>query len=417
MPEVLLRRPDDSGEYDSTLVRFQDEKTYSSITLHPRHYRNANNPMIEAIKVWLTDRLKISRRNLYRTSYRSNSRNTRGYWTPKAVELEKIEQPKAVEFSHVITVGEEGFMVYFNKKGTRYFINGIMGNKSVLIAALARTIFKSCFTDDAIELENFLIKHIQLPENVFYAIENRAPYYFHLDRGDGQSAKRIECRLKVRLIGENKVAVELSDGVWGDLTVRQMNVYMNTYLKKKKQGNWANLSPAELWFKVMKRDITEAEEHLMVAFLHQNRTSKVVKERARDLMIHMESRYPDRIRINWGSPDKLLDVSENPTIMYVHGKMADWKLTDRGLKSQGQQNVSTFIYVCDEDGSNGNWSGPICVDNLDNKSPTGDQFVTRALGLLNDNVLVDRVSTIKGRLNSRHKVGQTDQRISLFQKE
>ena len=191
-------------------------------------------------------------------------------------------------------------MVYFNKKGTRYFINGIMGNKSVLISALARTIFKSCFTDDVIELENFLIKHIQLPENVFYAIENRAPYYFHLDRGDGQSAKRIECRLKVQLIGENKVAIELSDGIWGELTVRQMNVYMNTYLGKSKQGTWSNLSPAELWFKVMKRDITEAEEHLMVAFLHQNRTSKVVKERARDLMVHMESRYPDRIKINWG---------------------------------------------------------------------------------------------------------------------
>ena len=43
----------------------------------------------------------------------------------------------------------------------------------------------------------------------------------------------------------------------------------------------------------------------------------------------------------------------------------------------------------------GRWDGPICVDNLNNKSPTGDQFVTRALGLLNDNVLGDRVSTIK----------------------
>ena len=155
----------------------------------------------------------------------------------------------------------------------------------------------------------------------------------------------------------------------------------------------------------------------MVAFLHQNRTAKVVKERARDLMVHMESRYPDRIKINWGSPDKLLDVSEKPTIMYINGKCADWKLTDRGLKSQGQQNVSTFVYVCESDGSNGTWQGPICVDNLDNKSPTGDQFVTRALGLLNDNLLVERVSTIKGRLNSRHKVGQTDQRISLFQEE
>ena len=58
----------------------------------------------------------------------------------------------------------------------------LMGNKSVLMAALARTIFKSCFTDDPIELEKFLYKHINIPENVSYALENRAPYYFYLRR-------------------------------------------------------------------------------------------------------------------------------------------------------------------------------------------------------------------------------------------
>jgi hypothetical protein len=192
---------------------------------------------------------------------------------------------------------------------------------------------------------------------------------------------------------------------------------MNSYLNKKNRGSWSNLTPSALWEKVMKRLPTEAEEHLMVAFLNQNRTSKVVKERARDLMVHLSSRYPDRVKINWGSPDKLLDVSENPTIMYINGKIADWKLTDRGLKSQGQQNVSTFVWIHEEDSEKGEWRGPICVDNLDNKSPTGDQFVTRALGLLNDDLLVNRVSTIKSYLNSRHEVAQNDQRISLFQKE
>jgi hypothetical protein len=159
----------------------------------------------------------------------------------------------------------------------------------------------------------------------------------------------------------------------------------------------------------MKRPPTESEEQLMMAFLNQNRTEKVARNRARDLMIHISQRYSDRIKINWGSPDKLLDVSDKPTIMYVHGKLADWKLTDRGLKSQGQQNVSTFVW--EENG----WRGPICIDNLDNKSPTGDQFVTRALGLLNDELLVKRVSTIKSYLNKEHVVGQTTQRIKLFQ--
>jgi len=413
MPEVLLKRADDSGEFDSTLVRFGDETTYSTTQLYPTHYRRANNPMIEAIKVWLKDKLRISRKSMYRRTWNSNNR-TRGYYTPVEEEPTPV---KTVEFSHTIYIGDEGYVILFNKVGTRYFINGMMGNKSVLIAALARTIFKSCFSDDPLELDRFLIKHIQLPENVSYALENRAPYHFYLEGEDGQYSKRIECRLKTNIIGDNKIAIELSDGIWGQMSIRELNVYMNSYLNKKNRGSWSNLTPSALWEKVMKRLPTEAEEHLMVAFLNQNRTSKVVKERARDLMVHLSSRYPDRVKINWGSPDKLLDVSENPTIMYINGKIADWKLTDRGLKSQGQQNVSTFVWIHEEDSEKGEWRGPICVDNLDNKSPTGDQFVTRALGLLNDDLLVNRVSTIKSYLNSRHEVAQNDQRISLFQKE
>jgi hypothetical protein len=212
------------------------------------------------------------------------------------------------------------------------------------------------------------------------------------------------------LIGSNKAALELSDGVWGQMTIKQMNTYMNCFHKKKKQSKWGTMCPSELWNKLMTKECTSSDLALMMAFLQQNRTDKVVKERARDLMIDLVRRFPKRVKINWGNKEKLLDVKGNdPTVMYINGNLADWKLTDRGLKSQGQQNVSTFVWA------NDGWAGPICVDNLDNKSPTGDQFVTRAMGLLNDNLLVKRVSTISGRLNSKHIMGQTDQRISLFQ--
>ena len=73
MPELLLQRADDSGQYDSTLVRFQGETTYTSVTLYPRQYRNTNNPMMEAIKNWLTGKLQISRRNLYRSGNRQSN--------------------------------------------------------------------------------------------------------------------------------------------------------------------------------------------------------------------------------------------------------------------------------------------------------------------------------------------------------
>jgi hypothetical protein len=420
MPELLIQRPDDTGEYDSTLVRFGDELSYKTETIHSRGYRRTSNPMIESIKNWLMGKLQLHRRGMYKQTWnRTQTRNRirrRGFHTPRNQEVDVIDK-SPVEFRYMIHIGEEGYTVTFHKKKTRYYINGLMGNKDVLIAALARTIYKSCFTDDTIELDNYLIRHIELPEMVFYSLENRAPYYFWLVNDTGGPSKKIDCKLKVKLIADNKVALEISDGVWGELTLKQMNVYMNTYVKKKKQGSWTNLSPAELWEKIMKRKPVEAEEHLMIAFLHQNRTEKVVRERARDLMIHLATRYSDRVKINWGSDDKLLDVSDKPTIMYIHGKLADWKLTDRGLKSQGQQNVSTFVWVNGNVGEKGTWAGPICVDNLDNKSPTGDQFVTRALGLLNDDLLLKRVSTLSGRLNKGHYVGQIDQRISLFQKK
>jgi hypothetical protein len=400
MTELLLRRPDDSGEYDSTLVLLNDESGYRTETLYPSHYRRANSPMIEAIKVWLKNKLSLSRKKMY-------NRVNRGYYAPESTKK------APVEFRHKLVIGDENFTVFFYKEKTRYYIDGLMGNKEVLIAALARTIFKSCFTDDPDELKMFMLKHIQLPEMVSYALENRAPYFFHMQKEDihGRTHSiKVNVRLKVRLIGSNKVAIELSDGIWGEMTIKQMNTYMNCFHKKKKQSKWGTMCPSELWDKLMDKECTSSDLALMMAFLHQNRTDRVVKERARDLMIDLARRFPERIKINWGNKEKLLDVKGNdPTVMYINGNIADWKLTDRGLKSQGQQNVSTFVWA------NGGWSGPICVDNLDNKSPTGDQFVTRAMGLLNDNLLVKRVSTIKGRLNSKHVVGQTDQRISLFQ--
>tara|TARA_R110001583_G_scaffold117510_1_gene268639 strand:+ start:3260 stop:4525 length:1266 start_codon:yes stop_codon:yes gene_type:complete len=411
MPRILIERADDTRTYEETYLRFSDSESMSEVKLNPRQYRRANNPMIEAITVWLNTKLGLSRKNIYNKTYRRSSSRTRGMYPILESEKPKIN----TEFSHSIYIGMRGYVILFNKVKTRYYINGICGNKSVLLAALARTIFKSCFSDDPSELDKFLVKHIQLPENVSYALENRAPYYFYLKNEDGNYNKRIECRLKVNLIGDNKVALEVSDGRWGELTIKQMNTYMNTYLKRKKQGNWSNLSPSELWERTLGEKPTESEEQLMVAFLNQNRTSKVVRERARDLMIHIAVQYSDRVAINWGSPDKLLDQSENPTIMYIRGKVADWKLTDRGLKSQGQQNVSTYVWVPSSEGgqgSKGKWAGPICVDNLDNKSPTGDQFVTRAMGLLNDGMLIGRVSTIGGYLDkSVHKDGQTTCRI------
>jgi len=112
--------------------------------------------------------------------------------------------------------------------------------------------------------------------------------------------------------------------------------------------------------------------------------------------------------------------------MYVRGRGYDWKLTNNRYKT-GIQMVSTYIWqpkkdvvaeFAEQNWMLGNisevegtkyfnitednkedfkfWSGPICIDNVANNSPLGDQFAGRALALLNDLITVKMVSTIRG---------------------
>ena len=49
----------------------------------------------------------------------------------------------------------------------------------------------------------------------------------------------------------------------------------------------------------------------------------------------------------------------------------------------------------------GDFRGPICIDNIHTNSSTGDQFAARALALLNDKLMLDRVYTIKKYMPSK----------------
>ena len=52
------------------------------------------------------------------------------------------------------------------------------------------------------------------------------------------------------------------------------------------------------------------------------------------------------------------------------------------------ENGDTIFGECD-------WNGPICIDNLAPDSPLGDQYAARALALINDNITIGIVNTIK----------------------
>ena len=63
--------------------------------------------------------------------------------------------------------------------------------------------------------------------------------------------------------------------------------------------------------------------------------------------------------------------------------------------------VSTFVYQPSNEDKQWGWTGPICIDNMARGSSLGDQFATRALAVLNDNMTVASVNTIKGYLKTK----------------
>ena len=63
------------------------------------------------------------------------------------------------------------------------------------------------------EICNIVTSTLQLPENVKYCLENKVPYHWYelLEYGEDP----IQVRLNCQQIGDNEIAIEVSDGVWG----------------------------------------------------------------------------------------------------------------------------------------------------------------------------------------------------------
>jgi hypothetical protein len=138
----------------------------------------------------------------------------------------------------------------------------------------------------------------------------------------------------------------------------------------------------------------------MIAFLMQNRMQDIVDARALELVADMLVQHKGRLSAEYGN-DGVLET------LFVRGKDYDWKLTNNRYKS-GIQMVSTFVWQpivemvkSEEDDSSSkiftepDWRGPICIDNMAEGSPLGDQFAARALALLNDSFTITIVNTIK----------------------
>ena len=308
------------------------------------------------------------------------------------------------QFHHIVFI--EQCPVVLSREGIRYQLNGKSYSLSTICSALARITYKACFEKDGATLLSSLYATLDLPENVKYCLENRAPYHFHHD------LEKQEVRLNVVQIDDKMLAMEISDGVWGEITPSQLDSFCNFYLHSKKRGSWKNLGPKKLYTKLMGRKPSDAENKVMRAFLMQNRMQDIVDARALELVADLLKQHAGKISAKYDEDGTL-------TTLFVRGKHYDWKLTNNRYKS-GIQMVSTYVWqpnhAYDEDleeekrmiFTEPKWQGPICIDNMAEGSPLGDQFATRALALINDFHTINIVNTIRSYLKAEPNEYRSD---------
>lgn len=391
--KIQINKPDDSNEYYTTTVtcatfQFPAERTVV-------YNRQAKDPVHDGLTTFWRDIL----------STRGNTRRNRYY---------RGNTSFGETFNHVVMIN--GCPVVISRQGIRYQLNGKAYSLATICAALARLTFKSCFESNPEILLSSLYSTLNLPENVKYCLENRAPFHFIEDY------EKVDVRLNVMQIGDKTMAMEISDGLWGEITIQQLDTFCNFYLHGRSRGKWKRLSPKTLYTRLIGKEPTDSDLKVMIAFLKQNRTQDLVEERALELVNDMLIQHSGRLKAIY-SEEGILET------MYIKGKEYDWKLTNNKYKA-GIQMVSTFVWQpkretvvigTDENGDDIReqqliepaWKGPICIDNMSEGAPLGDQFAGRALALLNDSFTIKIVNTIKSYLTAEaneYRVDEDDMR-------
>ncbi len=359
--QYLIYKPNDSGDFYRTEISFEgsnwERHHIEGNTTHIYADRNnKQNPLHSSI----TKRMKILVANIGKY-YEGNAKS--------------------------FTFGS--LPIVLSKDSTKYQINGQTKSLAEISDILARILYKSIFETDPIKLMQYFMSRLDMPEAVSYVIENRLPYFFF------ENFNKINVRLNVMQIDDNSCAIEISDGVWGEISFKDLTTYYNYYVLGKKRGSWKNLSPQSLYERLMGHRPKDSDVKVMLEFLKQNRQQDIVEKRAVQLMHDLVKQYPEKIKLTYDTDGKI--------IMYVRGRGYDWKLSESTYKSE-IQNVSTYVWqpshpVYDEEGEliekAASWRGPICIDNMARGSSTGDQFAARALALINDTLTVAIVSTIR----------------------
>ena len=354
MIEIRIRQPNDSG---------QSYKTYISGDIATKIYLNANRISFNTFDPRSSDPLFAGIKNQLRGTL--GGRNSR----------------LPADFEGTLMIKE--CPILLERRSGRNFINGTFVTLDALSGILARVLYRSCFEEEPTKLLRFFYSVLRMPEDVNYVLENRMPFTFW------QDYEKHEVRLNTQQIGANTVAVEISDGVWGEMSFKEVQSFCSFYIHGKKRSKWRYTSPAKLYEKLTGEKPSNAELKLMIAFLQQNRKQDIVEKRAYELINDMVAQYPDKLFPKWEDGEL--------SFLLVRGKLYDWKIVSRGNGRQtgSRQSVSVYIYQPVDSPPNWTWRGSICIDNMTNTSSVGDQFATRAMAFLNDNMTLQMVSTIK----------------------
>ena len=365
---IKIKKPHDGNDYWETSMRFADAKNYwddnSVVTIRPMGGKDPVHGAIYNHFLHSFSGKHFSQTKLFNTLPRNNV---------------------------TLMIGDTPIHI---RKAGRYYLNGKLMTVKEMSHALARVLFKSCFEKDPVKLLPYLYATLELPEEIRYVIENRLPYWFYDD------FQKHQVRLNVMQISKNECAIEIGDGLWGNITVKELQNFCKWYIDGNKRSKWKYTSPKELYSALLGKEPLSSDVKVLVAFLKQNRKKDIVERRANELVKEMLEEYPDRLMAKY--TEGVL------TELFVRGKVHDWRLSYNGGSSANQA-VKTYVWqptrydVTDEDGNptgafkfeNPNWKGSICIDNLGASTPIGDQFASRALSLLNDSHTMKIVNTIK----------------------
>ena len=290
----------------------------------------------------------------------------------------------------------ETVTVSLSKTNGLFALNNVKKNKEDCASALSKIILYGTTNRDADRLREYIRKNVTYSQNIIYALENRTPYWFF------KEGRKIECRINMQLIDDNEIALEISDGVWGSMKVKDANIFINSYRSSSTRSKkWSNLSPMKLFKAVMGREPSESEHKLMVAWLMQNRTSKMVEDRATVLLKEMTDKYDDMLLLNAGKARELLEIKASDNYDYavlVRGKLGDWIIYKNENSSRFQRVSAVFVK------GHRKYDGPFCIDNLHDNSSIGDQIASRAMILKNDEQARTMIHTLA-------RVEKTDYRV------